>query len=89
MLAIWTYAVPIADAFAVEMPRGAVSLTVQMQRGVPTLWVRVDPKAPKMRQHFHILGTGHEHDDNDTLWRYIGTFQDGDLVWHLFQEVGL
>jgi len=85
MRAIWKYTFPVVDSFALEMPLGAVVLAVQLQRVAPTMWARVDPEAPKVKEWFRIVGTGHLHVDNDR-WRYVGTWQDGDLVWHLFHE---
>lgn len=79
----------VSDVVEIEMPVGFVWLDVQTQRGVPTIWAIVDPKAEKKVFKFRIRGTGHpfEHDENQR-YRWLGTFQqfDGQLVWHLFEE---
>lgn len=68
-----------------EMPRGAQVLTVQMQRGSPYLWARVDPTEQKSMRVFEVFGTGHEMPDDPQLV-YVATFQmdGGALVWHVF-----
>ena len=69
------------------MPVGAVVLTVQLQRGKPQLWAKVDPTAPKERRTFAVLGTGYEVGAaRSDEWIYCGTFQlhEGALVFHVF-----
>ena len=88
MQAVWKYAIPINEDFAVELPEGAVPLTVQMQRGLAFLWMQVDPRARRVLRHFAVIGTGHEYPMDG--WRYIGTFQleSGALVFHLYETDG-
>ena len=43
----------------IEMPEGAKPLYFNVQGGVPTLWVLVDPKKPTKRHAFRFAGTGH------------------------------
>lgn len=82
--AIWKFAIPfIYDVLSFEMPRGSQGLTVQVQRGIPTLWALVDPNAPKTTHEFRIVGTGRMFDPSGM--RYVGTFQDGNFVWHVYQ----
>jgi hypothetical protein len=89
---IFKYEFAIEDLVDIPMPRGAVVLTVQLQRGVPCLWARVDPANPRERRRFRIFGTGHElpNEPGGGRWhgRYVGTFQmaGGDLVWHLYED---
>lgn len=68
-----------------EMPKGAEFLSVQTQHGIPVLWARVDPEAPKVERQFHVLPTGGETYGFESF-KYLGTFQTGDLVWHVFVE---
>jgi hypothetical protein len=85
MARIWKFEVSITDEFTLDLPYGAVILTVQTQRDTPCVWVAVDPEAPFVTRTFRIFGTGHSFDPD--YLRYIGTFQtfDGILVWHLFE----
>ena len=57
-------------------------LTVQMQHGVLVLWALVDPLQPKEQRTINIFGTGGPAPDTGV---YIGTVQDGGMVWHVFQ----
>lgn len=84
---IWKYDLPIADLLAVEMPKGARILDVQIQRGAVCLWVLCDEAAPKEPRHIAIYGTGNPIPDEPG--EYIATFQmhDGDLVFHAFEVI--
>lgn len=66
------------------MPFGAEVLTVQMQQGLVTLWALVDEDQYEHPRQFDIYGTGWDI-DSSTPHEYIGTVQDGDFVWHVFE----
>lgn len=60
-------------------------LTVQMQRGTPTLWCIVDDAedAPRPVHEVHLIGTGHRVPDGEL--DYLGTVQaESGFVWHAF-----
>lgn len=81
--AIWKYAL---DAYRnpVEVPVGFRVLSAQVQRGVPCVWVEVDPKASKVLVEFLLISTGYESEAvNET---YVGTIQmdGGYQVHHVF-----
>lgn len=69
----------------IQMPADATILTVQNQDGDPHIWALVDPAKEMDARMFTIVGTGQPFDDTNT--KYIGTFQDGPFVWHLFEIV--
>lgn len=95
---IWKYELNGADN-ALEMPIDSHVLTVQMQRrpGVPlvtpnmlppsrpVLWALVQPSADKVVRRFVILGTGHDVPSIVHGSGYVATFQDGVLVFHVFE----
>lgn len=81
---IWKYELSVTDAQLVSMPADASILCVQMQRGKPCLWVLVEETARREKRAFCIFGTGN-HFTAGPHAEYIGTFQDGPLVWHLFE----
>lgn len=83
MSRIWKYPVK-GPNFELAMPQGARVLTVQVQHGEPVLWALVDPEKPHARRAFLLIGTGHDFDA--TGLNYVGTFQEGPFVWHLFEE---
>lgn len=83
---IWKYFVPVQDSFALDLPSGAMPLTVQAQRDRVCLWIQVQPENPREQRIFHVRGTGHVI-DSDEVGEYIGSFQilNGDFVGHLFE----
>lgn len=86
MKAIWKYPLEIRDLQTLMVPEGATILTVQAQHDIPVLWALVDPKAPKVRRDFEILGTGNPVEEGER--NYIATIQThgGQLVWHVFEQ---
>lgn len=85
-MTIWKYEIPIDDEIMIKMPMGARVLAVQVQRGVPRLWVLVDPLEPVHVRTFYVVGTGNQMPDDPCV--HVGTFQtqSGLLVWHLFER---
>ena len=93
METIWKFELKIQDAQQIEIPKGAIILTVQIQFNTPCLWAKVDPKAPKENRTIKMYRTGHpisvskteEFSGYETT--YLGTFQvdGGDYVFHVFE----
>ena len=83
---IWKYPILVQDYFEIAMPIGAQILTVQMQNGVPCIWVVVKSgiDVASENRRFTVHGTGHPVGENE---KYIGTFQmaNGALVFHTFE----
>jgi hypothetical protein len=67
----------------VVMPHKAEILTVQLQNGRPWIWALVDTEKPSVERNFNVIGTGWEIEECNH--KYIATFQDGDMVWHVFE----
>ena len=86
MRSVWKYAVE-PDEFVVEMPTGAVVLSVEAQYGLVSMWALVNPEAPLCSRRFVTVGTGHPLPDEIDSFRFVGTFQmrGGSLVFHLFE----
>lgn len=89
MKTVFKYPVNISGQVqAFSMPEGAQLLSLQLQRGRPTLWALVDPAAPMGMRRFVFVGTG----DNavGAGMEYVETlqFNDGNLVLHLFEVLG-
>ncbi len=79
---IWKYKVENI----IEMPKEAEILSVQIQNGQmfnACIWAKVNPENELEKRQFVVIGTGHTFDD--TNYEYIGTYQDGPFVWHLFE----
>ncbi len=66
-----------------KMPAGARIVRVALQGGLPFVWAIVDPKAKPEPRRLLIRGTGHEVGEDGA--EYIGTYDDGPFVWHLFE----
>jgi len=86
MRAIWKFPLEVVGAQVVRMPLIAVVLCVQMQSGVPCLWAICDTTSnEKASRVFRIFGTGHEIGDY-AADKYVGTFQTGGFVFHVFED---
>ena len=68
----------------IDMPMEAEFLSVQLQRGVPCLWVAINPDAERRKLGFEWVPTGAETPE---LGVYVGTvlMDDGNLVLHLYE----
>lgn len=84
MKRIFKYPLQTIDAQTVHLPRGAMSLCVQVQAG-PCVWALVDDTQPTEPRIVRVIGTGHPIPDADKLG-YVGTYQlhGGALVFHVF-----
>jgi hypothetical protein len=91
---IWKYELKNTDLQKVHIPKGGEILTVQTLNDKPCLWVLVDTSQPQPLEErmFEIFGTGDLIQyDMGTDRKYIGTYQlyGGDLVFHLFEYIGV
>ena len=82
-LRIWKWQLAMAAQQDLGLPLGAQFLTLQLQDDNPTLWFLCETDAPLQLRRFAIHGTG--QDVPDTFRQYLGTFQTGALVWHVFE----
>ena len=85
MRTIYKYPLEGTDEQIVLMPRGAEILCVQVQNGIPCLWADISTENAQEREkrYIRIIGTGHELPK--AVMKYIGTFQMGALVFHVFE----
>jgi hypothetical protein len=44
----------------------------------------VDTESEMEEMRLQVFGTGHEIPDD---WEHVGTVQDGEFVWHIFEEL--
>ena len=84
-MTVYKYELWIDDFVSIQMPVGAEVLHVDVQRGQPCIWARVDPTAGPERRIFRVARTGHPLDP--AIGPHIGSFQmhDGELVFHVFE----
>jgi len=83
MSVIWKYSVPFGDEITIPLPGASEPLAVQMQDGVPMLWVKVATGIEPRPHIFRWVATG----QTVTGGSYVGTLQDEGLVFHLFFTV--
>jgi hypothetical protein len=86
MQTIWKLDLEIKrEVQSLEMAAEAEILTLQMQHGVPCIWFRCYPRDPLVTRRFVMIGTGWNFSVIPNPHKYIGTVQDGSLVWHFFE----
>ena len=83
MLTIWKYELGIVDEQTITLPVNYELLALQMQNNTPCIWVLVDTESPQKDIKLVTYGTGHTILNHST---YIGTYQTGPLVFHVFVE---
>lgn len=80
---IWKYSLENI----IEMPKGAEILTIDIQNGQMfnvQMWVKVDTENEMEKRMFEVIGTGQNFDDTNR--KYVGTYQQGPYVWHVFEK---
>lgn len=84
MKAVWKYPIAVQSEQRIEIPEGALLLTVQIQGELPCLWAVVDRDAPLATLVLWTAGTGHPLPS--TEGEYLSTYQlqSGALVFHVF-----
>ena len=84
---IWKFPLRLKDNQLVRMPQGAKLLSVQLQNGQIQLWALVDlDYKERVNRMIAIRGTGHDVESALSDCEFIGTVQDGGLVWHVFDR---
>ncbi len=83
MKTVWKKVLAKTDEQVIKLPSGSKILDVQVQDNNWCLWFLCNPAAPLEERRIFIHGTGHEVDSR--TFSYIGTFQDGAYVWHVFE----
>jgi len=85
MQAIWKFELPNDERVMITMPGGAEVLHVGAQGDSICLWARVDLDVELEQRRFHVISTGHEHEDLPEV--YLGTVLlfNGRLVLHVFE----
>lgn len=86
---IWKWKIPCKGlcSFGLEVPGFPEFLTCQIQGGQPVFWAVVEPDARRRQYKFRVMGTGLPFRSLEE-WYWIGTFQLGRFVGHLFVDGG-
>jgi hypothetical protein len=80
---IFKYSLDLVEKQKIEMPTNAKILSVQDQRGTICIWAEVGDYTETGRT-FRIVGTGHQIPDESL--NFIATVQQGDFVWHIYEQ---
>lgn len=96
MKTIYKYTLEIKPKQEIKMRTGYRILSVQMQYNSLVVWAEVPSEDPDFKVyaekkifdddevHFRIFGSGHQY--RGTFLTYVGTVQQGPLVWHVFTK---
>jgi hypothetical protein len=84
---VFKYGFNISDEVVLEMPQGAILLTVAqqgMQRHALQLWAQVTPDNPLVKRKLRVYGTGHPMVHMPGAYITSVQMNGGMLVWHIF-----
>lgn len=86
MPAIWKFEIEAGgyQKNFVPMPMASKILSTQMQDGKLMVWALVVPSMRQVNRVLTVRGTGFPI--SGSLGTYVGTAQDGEYVWHVFDE---
>ena len=90
MFSIYKYQLDITDKQIIELPYGAIPLSVVNQRETICLYARVNPEPiykEKIKFEIYIHGTGHLIEEQEMFTSdFLGTvvLMAGSLVFHIF-----
>lgn len=89
MRTIWKFPIPTKSPdfgtgyrFEMEAPDVCLPRDLQAVDGDVFLWAEVDTDAPTRKNRMIVMGTGRELPPD--AFMYIGSWRDGDFVWHLY-----
>jgi hypothetical protein len=85
---IYKYSIPLIDKPVINLPAGALILSVGNQREALCVWVLLDQPASAFQvRSFRVVGTGHDVQDLDEFV-FLDTvqFRGGELIFHIFVE---
>lgn len=70
-----------------NIPAGAVPLTIHEQNNKICLWIAVPAEGPHEKREFVVFPTGeHVPTGQGNHYAYIGTAFTGKTVWHVFEK---
>lgn len=86
---VWKFPADMAtDDFSLRMPEGAEVLSAGFQGQKLMVWALVDPTKPLELRNFHIAGTGHPIEENESVEMvFVGTvfLSIPFLVFHVWE----
>jgi len=82
---IYKYDLTRADCskdLLIVIPSEHKVLDLQIQNGSTCLWAEVNLKSKVLDYQIKVVGTGQEAPDSS--YKYLGTTQEGQFVWHYY-----
>lgn len=87
MKTIYKYQFKICEQFKIMLSPNCNPLMVELQNGIPTMWILVDTEEMTRETKFRVVGTGHNLEFlNEELFFHAGSFIHDKFVWHVFQS---
>jgi len=81
---IYKYPFGILDRCMVDLPENHEIIHIGLDPNhQPCIWAKVDPVEIDVSTEICVIGTGHDVDDG---MEHIGSFVDGQFVWHVFKK---
>jgi hypothetical protein len=84
MKVIWKFSLALVAEEVIPMPKERKFLNLQLQGRNPVLWYLVDSNTDMEDVTIVTYMTGQAADDTE---KYLGTYQLGPLVFHVFEEL--
>lgn len=84
MRRVYKYHLGIHPRTSIALPVGAKFLHAGQQTHEYFMWFEVDSTALVEDRIFTVHGTGHDITSPYDVW--LGTFQDGPYVWHVYES---
>lgn len=91
---IYKYHLEVKEKQQLFLPEFAKIIALQIQNGMPCIWVKIPEiqygmggKATDEIRTFITVGTGHTFSEENLI--YVGTYQLGAFVGHVFEERGI
>ena len=85
MRTIWKFSIALHNEQFVQMPKGAVVLSAQVQNGILCLWADIETHNDNETRHIYINGTGNPIQQPADA-RYVSTVIMDAFVWHVYVQ---
>lgn len=86
MITVHKYHVPLGVTETIALPADAVIRHVGSQdRLAVVFWAEVDTAREREMRRFRVFATGEPLPERADWAAYVGSVQDGPMVWHLYE----
>lgn len=82
---VFKYPIELQDEVVVDMPTDARIIHLAVQDGTICAWAIVDPDGYSSKRTFFVRGTGHPMPERPCVPVGSVFFNDGALVFHVFE----